>query len=741
MPSFVIRTSSLIRFAPPFGAAFGCLSRFARLIRHSSFRIRHLALPLAAFLLSTSPALPHPLQAEPINHAYVFNFDQFYLPQDPDEHVVSGGFLLLAELNCTACHAAPESWQERLKAKPGPNLGGVGSRLDADTLWLMIRSPQHRKKGTQMPGLFAGEEGDDEKVEALVEYLSAMKWDAPKVPSGDAERGKDLYHKVGCVACHEPALDVRPPKAAADAEIDKPGNGSVPIALADAYDVNALAVFLHDPLSMRPAGRMPDMRLSEQEAADIAAYLHTGRVAEKATARAALNIPPQGIEKGRQVFEEMNCVACHKSSSVVPALAGSQIPAKAGTTKRLADLSISKGCLAEKQPSGTPRFDLNDLQRRALKLALAVIRKENAPKLTAQEKIDWQMSRLNCYACHDRDGKGAPEDSRAQYFGVNEATAESLGELAHLPPMLDKVGRKLTRGWFEKILWGTGGSVRPYMDTRMPNFGREQTEMMIPWFNEADVAEKPVEIDTSGLGKHHRAELGRQLLGAKGLACVACHGMKDRKSLGPPVIRLTNTVERLQPEYFKELLLNPQLTQPGTVMPPMFVGRKTADKDIESIWTYLREIDGQPLPEGLMSSEDFELKPDKEKRVILFRSFIEGAGSHAIGVGFPGGLNAAFDAQQSRWALIWKGRFLDAMSNWQDRAMPPIKPLGTDVKELPAATGERVFGGYKVGKDGVPTFLYRQDGQQVEDTLRPAKNGFERIINVNGKQTKEILSW
>jgi hypothetical protein len=64
-----------------------------------------------------------------------------------------------------------------------------------------------------------------------------------------------------------------------------------------------------------------------------------------------------------------------------------------------------------------------------------------------------------------------------------------------------------------------------------------------------------------------------------------------------------------------------------------------------------------------------------------------------------------------------------------------------DVKELPAATGKRVFGGYKVGKDGVPTFLYRQDGLQVEDTLRPVKGGFERIITVNGKQTKEILSW
>ena len=142
-----------------------------------------------------------------------------------------------------------------------------------------------------------------------------------------------------------------------------------------------------------------------------------------------------------------------------------------------------------------------------------------------------------------------------------------------------------------------------------------------------------------------------------------------------------------------------------------------------------------------MSSADFELKPDAEKRPIIFRSFIEGVGTHAIGVGFPGGLNAAFDAKTSRWAVIWKGRFLDAMSNWQDRSMPPIKPLGTDVKEMPPATGQRVFGGYTLGKDGVPTFRYRENGQQVEDTLRPVKGGFEHVINSNGKQTKEILSW
>jgi len=700
-------------------------------LRHSSFFIRHSALPAILFLLSATPARPHPLQAEPINHAYVFNFDQFNLPEDPDEHVIDGGYLLLAELNCTACHIAPKAWQERLAPKQGPMLSGVGSRLDADQLWLFVRSPQYRKKGTQMPGMFAGEEGDAAKVEALVEYLSSLKQDMPKMPAGDGAHGKELYHKIGCVACHEPGTDFRPTKVPAEMEVEKPGNASVPIAFADVYDVNSLALFLKNPLAHRPSGRMPDLRLTDQEAADIAAYLHVGRQQEKATERTALKIPKQGIAKGRETFQAMGCTSCHESEVQ---LGGRSHPS-------LASLDSAKGCLSTKQPTGIPRFDLNDLQKRAIKLALAAIQKGEAPQLTAAQKIDWQMSRLNCYACHDRNGKGGPEDPRAQYFTSNDATAESLGELAHMPPNLDNTGRKLTRGWLEKILFGEGGSVRPYMNIRMPNFGKAQTEMLLDLLPEADKRVKPVEIDVSGLGKHHRAEVGRKLIGMTGLACVGCHGLKDRKSLGPPVAKLTNTVERLQPEYFKELLLNPQVTQPGTMMPPMFMGRKAADKEVESIWTYLKELDGQPLPDGLISTEDFELKPGKTGKPIVFRSFIEGAGSHAIAVGFPEGVHAVFDSVQVRWAVIWKGKFLDAMSNWQSREMLPIKPLGTDVKELPEATGTREFTGYRLSNDGVPTMLYTLDGQSVEDTLRPVKKGFERTTKINGIESKEVISW
>jgi hypothetical protein len=238
--------------------------------------------------------------------------------------------------------------------------------------------------------------------------------------------------------------------------------------------------------------------------------------------------------------------------------------------------------------------------------------------------------------------------------------------------------------------------------------------------------------------------MGRKLLGATGLACVSCHGFKDRKSLGPPVIRLTQTVARLRPEYFKELLLNPQVTQPGTMMPPLFTGRKAAEKEVESIWTYLKEVDSQPLPEGLFSNADFELKPTADGKPIVFRSFIEGAGTHAIGVGFGQGINAMFDAKSCQWTAIWKGRYLDALSNWQDRTMKPIKALGTDLKTLSVESVAREFSGYRLMKNGTPIMLYDEGGVAVEDRLEPDETGkgFVRVMKRGtDKETREAVSW
>lgn len=633
-----------------------------------------------------------------------------------DAQRAEAGLLLMAELNCTACHAAPDAWGEQLSPVPKRSLASVRARLDTHELWNFVSDPTAYKPGTTMPGLFGT---NSAAMENMAKYLSTLGGRNPAMPAGDPVRGKSLYHSVGCVACHAPS-DGR----------SSPGDASVPITLAKKYDVNALADFLQNPLHQRPGGRMPDLRLTAQEAADIASWLRPESTELFLDGDSGYRLGER-IEQGRQQFAAMRCNACHDTGEKADAVGS--LP--------LAKLAADRGCLSTNRVTGVPHFAFSEDQRSAIHEALRAVQTGPSALRGAGQRVAWQMARLNCYACHARDGIGGPNEGRAEYFGVNEAGGESLGEMAMIPPKLDRVGRKLTHGWFEKVLWGEGGGVRPTMNTRMPDFGRAQTEPLIAWLEEADRLETPVAMDTSGLLRHQRAETGRLLLGVGGLACVSCHGLKDRKSLGPPVMALTHTVGRLQPEYFKELLLNPQATQPGTVMPPLFTGRKNASNEIESIWTYLKELGAHPLPEGLASPGDYELKP--KDRPIVFRSFIEGAGTHAIGVGFPQGLNAAFDAKSCRWTLIWKGRFLDAFSNFQDRPMKPIQPLGTDVKMLPGETAAREFLGYRLDKTGVPTMLYRENGAEIEDTLRPAADGksFERFVRANKLETKETLSW
>ncbi len=419
----------------------------------------------------SSPLEAHPLQAEPVNHPYVFTFDQFHLESDAEEHLREGGLLLMAELRCVSCHEAPAAWKERLKPAPGPDLSAVGSRLDAETLWLMIRSPQLRKRGTQMPALFSNAEGDAEKVEALVAYLETLKQPVAPMPEGDAARGKQLYHSVGCVACHEPAADARPPGWPEDVEVERPGNASSPIALADAYDLHSLGRFLLDPLQMRPAGRMPSSKLTEQEAADVAAYLHLGRTVETAPQRALLQVPPQSAELGREVFRAQRCNACHSldnQDAVRMALPMSKL-----------QLTTATNCVAESPSPGAPRFGFNPLQLRALALALQQVQMASPPPLTRAQQIDWTLSRLNCYACHDREHKGGPEDPRAAWFPL-DAAAVGHGDEAKFPPTLDDVGRRLSRAELEEVLWGAKPLKRhPLLGVRMPNFGQLQTSGLV----------------------------------------------------------------------------------------------------------------------------------------------------------------------------------------------------------------------------------------------------------------------
>ncbi len=658
-----------------------------------------------------------------------------------NETNIERGEQLLARFNCIACHQAGEAAVSRLMSNAAPRLQTIAQRMNITETAAFITNPSKMKPGTRMPHVLTGENSEKSAL-AMAHYLAALPNDEkPTVPpgvKGDVRHGRQLYHSIGCVACHEPEAGYRPASIDESIELTKPAAPSEPIALASRYQHAGLVAFLLDPLSVRPSGRMPALKLNDQEAADIAVYLQRDRELDSSP---AIKPDQKLVVVGRSAFIRHGCVNCHETG---------ETPSKEDvpTLPAMKDLRIDqlRGCLSDSPSAGVPRFVMTAADREAMRMALREL--PTALPLGAKRRVDRTLTNLNCYACHDREGKGGVDSARALYF---QSTTDALGDEGRIPPPLTDIGAKLTEKWLRMILTGEGGAgeMRPHLVTRMPQFGKANVEHLIAGFAAADPVDAKVKIDVAGGLSHHRGFIGRSLMGNQGLNCITCHGLKGEKALGPPAMDLSFTAQRLQPEWFKKMLLDPQAMRSRTIMPAFFADGKSpvnamisgrdAGKQIEQMWIYLKELDQSPLPDG-MAAQSFVLKPDK--RPMVFRTFLEGAGMQAIAVGYPQRIHAAFDAREVRWAVAWRGDFLDAEATWIDRYTPLTKPLSEDVHRLPAhvplavlksandpwpkAVGREAgyeFQGYRFDKARVPAMQYTLQGGKVSDRLTPQADG------------------
>lgn len=632
--------------------------------------------------------LPGAAQAAPV----VAGFERFG---------VEAGGALLEELRCANCHRGGTPL-------PGPVLDGAGSRLRPEFLRRWLASSNEVKPGTTMPHLPA----DASAVEALTHFLASLREKSePVAPRGSVERGRHLYHQIGCVACHAPDADYVPKGTAAGVRPPKVELASIPLGKpGEKYTTASLQRFLLDPLAVRPAARMPQVPMAAEEAADLAAYL-TG----DAPLAAAFEPDARLVEEGRRQFTALACAACHTVSGIefTPA------------AKPLAQL-VKGGCLDAKPPANVPHYALSESQRDALLVALKTVPAQTPRRM---------MTALNCYACHARDQRGGPEPGRAAYF--SSVGDVDLGDEGRIPPALTGAGAKLKTEVIERVVRGEG-AVRPYMAVRMPNFGAAHAVELARLFTEADYRAPAQPVPSpKNIGRN---TVGRELAGISGVACIACHGMNGRKSLGVPAIDLVHAPQRLRREWFHAYLADPGVLRPGTRMPSFWPGGKpakgkgTTEHQIDSIWVYLTELDQSRLPEGMENKGQFELKPADAP--IVFRTFMAES-MHAIAVGFPQKLHAAFDAKDVRWMLAWRGAFLDAEGTWEERAAPLAEPLGKDVFALAKAAqfdAPMSFGGYRLDARGVPAFLYRAGAVQIEDRIEPDANGrtLRRTLTLRG---------
>lgn len=702
---------------------------------------------------------------------FVSGFDRFARHREIEPQV--GGKLLLSELSCTACHPTD---QAELKPKGGPRLTGLGNRLQQQWLNDYLAAPHSVKPGTTMPDVlqYLPAEEKRQAVKALSAFLISQQTTFPTIKAtganpvpyefwkkGKVERGQELYHKIGCVACHEPDETFEPgetkisPTDQMLAQLDQEDIIEMGLAakmrpvksvphgnLPAKYTRKALTFFLLNPEQTRPAGRMPQLKLKAVEAADIAAYLLRDQKTQPA--ENSTNNGSALIAAGQKLFIQLQCVNCHTAQNLKPEQ----------FAKPLAKLNAnaSSSCIGQSQ-KGQPQYPLDQQQQAAVQQALAHLSQTDQPD--SKQQLAFQLLQLNCYACHERDKQGGVGFNRKPYFEtVNHV---DLGDEGRVPPTLTGIGFKLQKKWLAKVLSGKG-DIRFHMQSRMPVFPKSIVASLPAQFETVDNSQKQ-QPDKQVFPDHGKlASAGRVMLET---GCIQCHPIRGESMPGVVGTDLGDVTNRVHAQWFREFLLDPAALKPRTRMPTFFPDGKSqnkslldgdVDRQIAALWSYLKSGPKQSLPEKILAekSKNYELVP--ETRPIILRTFMEEAGTHAIAVGFPEKVHVAFDAEQVRPSIAWKGRFLDAQGTWFIRFAPPAIPLDKNPMLLPAGAPLALlenqnqpwpefsaeknpyqFQGYRVDKAGIPTFLYRIGQVEIEDRIAPGKKQtLKRTFKIKG---------
>ncbi|MCI0535753.1 MAG: c-type cytochrome [Verrucomicrobiales bacterium] len=505
-------------------------------------------------------SMPSPVPSEMI----------FHEPSAPEFQAgkLRFGRELFLEYRCAKCHTSrlPGSGIIELMMD-APAFDGIGSRLNFEWMVQWILNPKSKRHHARMPQVLHGTTARADAEAAAAFLMSSKQPGSAEIRQAEADPviGQKLFASLHCAACHTV-------RDSAEAEA-----GSISLMhVAQKFAPGALGNFLMKPEEHYAWTRMPNFKLSGEEASQLAAYL-------LANAEGGSNsLPPTDraiLDRGQKLVQSKGCLNCHSAKL------DNHFQTK--PLDRLDPTKWNDGCLAEKRgpEAKAPAFGFAPEERSALR-ELGATDQNSLWREAPAEFAERQVRLLNCAGCHGK-----------------------LEGVPHLPVL----GGKLKPEWARSILAGElPYKPRPWLESRMPAFASRAA--LLAEGMAAQHGYPPQTVAEPALDQA-AAQVGQRLVSAdNGFGCIACHAVGQVKAtqvFESAGINLAYSETRLLRSYYERWLRNPVAMDPLTKMPAYFdeEGKSPLTdyydgnglKQIDAIWQYLRLGERMPPPPGAES--------------------------------------------------------------------------------------------------------------------------------------------
>jgi len=498
-------------------------------------------------------------------------------------------------------------------------------------------------------------------------------------PQPSAAEGERILLTRGCLACHQ---------LGSLGESGLFGGGDLTLHQSK-RPAGFLTRWLRDPAAINRSHRMPVFTFTadELESLDLWELGQWNRISPRSVLEEkALDRRPL-IPQGERLVTTFQCGNCH----VLSRTAADLVAAKQSSLT--AASNWSRTCSGQpNRERNQPGYQLQPVDQDALKTYYSAPRSGES-QLSTQSRGRDLLAKLNCLACHQREGATLPlplgEGWGQSIPGLPAplplpdklaAVGEQHPSLAPLipamtPPALNSVGDKLHDTALSDSISRQGPPHRPYLLVQMPKFNltKDQLAALTAYFTSTDripvgnalrgVPDQPK--DSANLAALLSA--GPRLVTTDGLACTSCHQVGSvlpskapLNARGPDMSMLGNRIRR---EWFDRWCENParivpRMEMPAVKIPVRGVLNEKIDDQLAAVWHILNTPGFEPPEPNPVRVLRLSGVPEKNERPIVIHDVFKDGDKtwlYPLVIGLPNRHNILFDLETNRLAAWWLG--------------------------------------------------------------------------------------